>query len=167
MAMLRTTHLHMPRALIVSLLVISTAGCVTNLPRYDEPARIEAVGLGAGAESSDLIVVDVVWSYKPKDEKNLLLVIPRTPDAAAPLELREKGLSQREDLFLTRKVEEWPANRRAEVEVTLPSELPPDQRREYSLKNVRDASGGFDLEVTRMQAGVREKLGTVRLPANC
>jgi hypothetical protein len=157
--------MHVLRSLIVPLLALATAGCVTNLPRYDKPARIEAVALGAGGETSDLIVIDVVWSYKPKDTTDLLLVIPRDRDAAAPLELRQSDPSPREKLFWQRKVERWSAEGRARADLRLPSEVPPDQRRDYSLRNVRDPSGGFDLEVTRTREGVREKLGSVRLPA--
>lgn len=156
--------MHVLRSLIVPLLALATAGCVTNLPRYDKPARIEAVALGAGGETSDLIVIDVVWSYRPKDTANLLLVVSRDRDAAAPLELRQSDPSPREKVFWQRKVERWSAEGRARADLRLPSEVPPDQRRDYSLRNVRDPSGGFDLEVTRTRDGVREKLGSVRLP---
>jgi hypothetical protein len=158
------------RNLIVSLILLSTAGCVTHLPRYADPARLDGIALGASDASPDLLVIDVVWSVELKDEKHFLIAVPHAGPPTLPLELRDskcKELSRRERLFLERNTEHWRAERRLHEDLALPSDLPPDQRRSYSMRSVRDAAGHFDLEFTRRQGGADEELGSVRLPSEC
>lgn len=156
------------------------AGCVTSLPRYDEPARIEGVALGARDGDADLVVLDVVWSVLPADEEHILLVIPR--EAGAPLELQlkpsgpteplEPGFEpsgtpeqRRRDLFLERDIRRWNAERRAREDLLMPDDLPPDARRTYALRNVRRGDERIELVVERRRGDAREEAGRIELPS--
>jgi hypothetical protein len=163
----RTLFVLALRALSAIVLMLACAGCVSSLPRYHEPARIEAVALGAEPVTSDLIVIDVVWSIRPRDQEELLIEIPRDGAETTVLRLRGEAdpeLGERARTFLERRTETWTPERRAAVDLRSASDVPAGERREYELENVRRAKDVIDLVVTRRADGGRVHVGTARLP---
>jgi hypothetical protein len=163
----RTSFLLALRALAAVVPMLACGGCVTSLPRYHEPARIEAVALGAEPATPDLIVIDLVWSLRPRDQEELLIEIPRDDADARTLRLRGAGdpeLGERAKTFLRHRTETWTRERRAEADLRTASDLGAGERREYELENVRIAKDAIDLVVTRRADGGRVHVGTARLP---
>lgn len=150
---------------LAGLLLIAPA-CVTQLMRYDEPARVTTVALGSNADEPDLILVDLTWSCMPKDRRNFVIVVPREPDAQLSLDdgWEYAKLSPREKTILKHKTEHWSADKRLREDVAGPADVPESERRDYSVRNVIDPSQHFDLEVTRTRNGTSERVGSLRLP---
>ena len=166
------------RALIVALFLALCASCVTDLPRYANPAQIERTALGLNSE--DLILIDVVWGLEPesflgslrwKKHTELLISIPLVPGAGPPFWLidpRHTQLSARQRLFRTGCSPQFlPEDRRQSEDLLLASDLPAGQGRQYSLRNVRRADGGVDLELWRRNEtrSSDERVGFVPLPS--
>lgn len=160
------------RAALSILLALSAASCATRLPRFAEPARLESIALGASADVPDLLLVDVAWGFAPISQALFVLRVPPSGRVAEPVDvktLQARELDERERRFTGNTTESWSTEQRLKEELGLPKDFAPAVRRNYVLKNHRDASGAFDVEIERRTQGADgaravESVARFRLP---
>jgi hypothetical protein len=160
------------RIALTTCLVFSATSCATRLPRFEEPARLESIALGTTEGVPDLLLVDIAWGFAPISQAMLVLRVPPSGRVAEPVDvkaLQAQELDQRAQRFTGYTTESWSREQRLKEELGLPKDFAPAVRRNYAIRNHRDESGAFDIEIERRTQGadgarVVERVTRFRLP---
>lgn len=169
------------RSPCIWIAVLAAPACVAQIPRLDEPARVQRIGLDRTED--DLVLVEVVHGVLPANTEEFLLRVPhdwqsapvrRREDGRAvldpplPLAFGDPGLEspRREILFFHRDTYSWSAEGRARHRLLMKRELPREERREYEVANLRREDGSVDVEVRARHGASSEErvLAVLRLP---
>lgn len=159
---------------LIACCAFSAASCATRLPRFAEPARLESIALGTTPGVPDLLLVDVAWGWAPVSQETLVLRVPPSGRVAEPVDvkaLRAQELDERARRFTGYTTESWSQAERLKEELGLPADFAPALRRNYVLRNHRDTSGAFEVEIERRTQGADgaravERVAQFRLPAD-